>query len=170
LRITAGVILFGALAGLVVVALGDRIVGNVQRLLGEFSAPRSAPSPTPTLAEPSPPAPAPGRDGPIAGVSARALNSCAPGGVCTIRILVEVRPAAEPLRVEWSYQIVDRCTGARTDWPGGAGVVIPGNDRLVGVEHVELPQARSLAVYPVTSGPERVSGPPLVVPPDGAGC
>jgi hypothetical protein len=45
-----------------------------------------------------------------------------------------------------------------------------GNGEHYEVSSVRLPQGRALAVFPVTSEPAQVAGPPVPVPADGGSC
>jgi hypothetical protein len=105
--------------------------------------------------------PAPPAAGPVTGVDLRALTPCATGAPCTVRLLVQLLPAAEPRTVTWSYRIVDRCTGASSTGPGGEVAVPPQADRVAVVGVVALPALPGVAVLAVTDAPAVAASPPV---------
>ena len=119
--------------------------------------------------------PAPAAAGSVAAVDLRPLAQCAPAAPCTLRLLVRLVPGADPQTVTWSYQLVDRCTGAATTVPGGTVTVPAGAQRAAAVGTVALPDQRSVAVLAVTSSPATAASAPvsagscLTDRPDGTG-
>jgi hypothetical protein len=145
-----------------VVFLRDDITADIDMLLdagrGE-DQPSTAPEPDgPHLTAPAPPA-----AGSVAAVDLRPLTRCAPGAPCTVRLAVRLIPAAEPQVVTWSYQVVDRCTGATGLAPGGTVTVPPQADRAAAVGSVALPPLEGVAVFAVTGAPAAAASPPVVV-------
>jgi hypothetical protein len=145
-----------------VVLLRDDITADIDLLL---DAGRSGEQPS---AAPEPDglhlaSPAPAAAGSVAAVDLRPLAECAPGAPCTVRILVRLVPAAEPQVVTWSYQVVDRCTGASGIAPGGTVTVPPQADRAEAVGVVALPPLDGVAVFAVTDAPAVAAAAPVVV-------
>jgi hypothetical protein len=171
----ATVTVLAAAVGLEFVLLHGAVSRDLRQLTGHGTA--SATSPT--SASPSAgaarspsagPAPYPSASGIVTGLQARALKGCAAGGSCTLGTLFALRPQDAPVPVRWSFLVVDACTGARTELPGGSVSVPAGNGEHYEVSSVRLPQGRALAVFPVTSEPAQVAGPPVPVPADGGSC
>lgn len=114
---------------------------------------------------------APPAAGPITRVTLRSLETCVPGRVCPVRVLVQVWPDnGRQQRVHWSLVVLDRCTGARTTTPAKVAAIPPGADRVDVLGHVLLPKSRSLAVVAVTDKPSRTASPPLMVPTRAGPC
>jgi hypothetical protein len=107
--------------------------------------------------------PAPAANGAVTGVDLRALGACAPDTPCSLRLLVELEPGAEPQVVTWSYRVVDRCTGATETAPGGTVTVPVGGTRAAVVGTLPLPSSPAVAVVAVTDVPAAAASPPVLV-------
>lgn len=141
--------------------LRNDIVSDVHLLLdaGRSEAVRPA---APEPDGPPLPPPAPPTAGPVLAVDLRALDRCAPGAPCPMRVLVRLVPGTEPQTVTWSVRIVDRCTGDTKTVPGGTVVSAPGEAQATAVGRIPLPPAPS-AVFVVTERPAVAAGPPVLV-------
>ena len=145
-----------------VIVLRDDIAADIDMLL-DAGRGEDQPSAAPQRDGPHLTAPAPAAAGNVAGVDLRPLTHCSPGAPCTVRLLVRVVPAAEPQVVTWSYQVVDRCTGAVGIAPGGTVNVPAQADRAVAVGIVPLPHLDGVAVVAVTDAPAPAASAPVVV-------
>jgi len=145
-----------------VVLLRDDITADIDMLLdagrgGDQSSTAPEPDGPPLTA------PAPSAAGTVAAVDLRPLARCAPGAPCNLRLVVRLIPAPEPQVVTWSYQVVDRCTGASGTAPGGTVTVPPQADRAAAVGTVALPPLDGVAVVAVIDAPATAASPPVVV-------
>jgi hypothetical protein len=158
----AALIVLGAAVLLEVLFLHDRLAGDLKLVFGDRhpAAARSTHSP-PTGSPAVPPAPA--AAGRLSRVELRALQPCTPGAPCSVRVLVQLSAAPQPVTVRWEFQLEDRCTGARVTAPGNAVTAGAGDTELSVVDQVPVPAARSVFVFGVTTEPARASGPPLQV-------
>jgi hypothetical protein len=141
--------------------------GRITRDLNMLAAAgRPAPSASPGATVPAPPVPrsAPANAGAVAGVDVRALGSCAPGATCQVRVLVRLHPQPQPARVEWTFQVVDRCAGSVRNAAGGTVTVEAGGQGVAAIDTVTLPTQRALAVTAVTRVPATAASAPLLVP------
>jgi hypothetical protein len=141
--------------------------GPITRDLNMLAAAgRPASSASPAATVPAPPVPrlVPANAGAVAGVDVRALGSCAPGATCQVRVLVRLHPQPQPVRVEWTFQVIDRCTGSVRNTAGGKVTVEPGGQGVAAVDTVTLPTQRALAVTAATSVPATAASAPLLVP------
>jgi hypothetical protein len=168
-RLLAALVVLGGLVGIEFAVLHGRITHDLRVLVGNQPASRGRPPSSATHSPGPVPALAPPASGPIAGVDIRPLHPCTAGSVCTIRVLVQLVPSHQPLRVEWTFDIVDRCTGAVVTQPGGAALAQPGNDTIVALSSPTLPLGRSIAVIAETLLPRAASA-PLPVPAKGGSC
>jgi len=169
--ILLAVVVLGSVVGLEYAFLRGEIAEDVRLLLGRSAARASPAEPAVTARPPAPvPVVAPAAAGLVRAVDLRGLGPCRPGGVCPVRVLVVVRPGAEPVRVEWRLVVVDRCTGRQTGRPGGVVALPPRTAPGYDLGGVRLPRGRSLAVIAVTGRPARAAAPPLLVPADGGSC
>lgn len=152
---------FGLLA-LELAVFDDHVESELRTLR---SAGRSASSPgatTPSLAAPTIPAPLAGD--PVTSVDLRAMTRCEPATTCPSRLQVQVRPAPQPRRMAWTYQITDRCTGRTQRSPGGSITIDAGGTRATVVNEIPLPGGRALALNAVLEEPTRTASPTLLVP------
>ncbi|RFU19094.1 serine/threonine-protein kinase [Geodermatophilus marinus] len=145
-----------------VALLRDRIATDIDLLLdaGRDEDPAAAPS---TPGGPSIAAVAPAAAGGVTAVDLRPLAPCAPGGSCTLRVLVRLVPRADPQPVSWSYRVVDPCTGTAETVPGGTVTVPAAGDRVPAVGTVALPDLPAVAVVAVTDVPAVAASQPVVV-------
>ncbi|WP_433555785.1 hypothetical protein ACQPWY_25625 [Pseudonocardia xinjiangensis] len=144
--------------------LRDGITRNIEAVLeaGRSGTPASTSAAAlPPVVPVEPPA-----AGPVTGVDLRAVNRCAPNAACGVRLQVVVAPRAEPQTVTWAFQVVDRCTDARSTVPGGTVTVPAEGDRADAVVTVTLPKGDALAVLAVTQQPAIAASAPLLVPAD----
>ena len=158
----ASIAVLVAVVLLEIAVLRDEIAADVDLLLDagrSESAPSSASRPDglPVVA------PAPAAAGMVTAVDLRTVGTCTPGSPCTVRVLVRLLPHAEPQTVTWSFGVVDRCTGAMNNVPGGTLSVPPGVDRAVAIGTVGLPPATAVAVLAVTEVPAKAAGPPVLL-------
>lgn len=158
----ATLIVLGAAVLLEVLLLHDRLAGDLKLVFGDRNPPAPASAPAASAGAPAVP-PAPAAAGRISRVELRALQPCAPGAPCSVRVLVQLAAAPQPVTVGWEFQIEDRCTGARVTAPGNAVTAGAGDTELSVVGQVPVPAARSVAVFGMTTEPARASGPPLQV-------
>ena len=129
------------------------------------AAGRSASSPAAiTSSLPAPTIPAPLASGPITAVDLRAMARCEPAMTCPSRLQVRVRPEPQPRRMDWFYQITDRCTGHSQLAPGGSITVGAGGTQATVVYGIVLPVGRALALNAVVEAPMRAASPTLLVP------
>jgi hypothetical protein len=105
--------------------------------------------------------PAPAAAGSVTGVDLRPLAQCAPGTSCTLRLLVRLTPRAAPQVVTWTYEVVDKCTGATTTASGGTVTVPPNGEQAVAVGDVALPHLPAVAVVAVTGRPAAAASAPV---------
>jgi hypothetical protein len=108
--------------------------------------------------------PAPLASGPITAVDLRAMARCEPAMTCPSRLQVRVRPEPQPRRIDWVYQITDRCTGRSRLTPGGSITVGAGGTQATVVNRIALPVGRALALNAVVEAPTRAASPTLLVP------
>src|SRR3954462_3237787 len=156
------ILVLAAVVLLEVVVLRDRIAADIGLLLdagrgGSTSSPAPKPDGLRIVA------PAPAAAGSVSGVDLRPLTQCAPGAPCTLRLLVRVVPGADPQVVNWSYRIVDRCTGASGTTPGGSVTVPAAQDRVAVIGTVPLPALPGVAVVAVTQLPAVAASAPVLV-------
>jgi hypothetical protein len=86
----------------------------------------------------------------------------------TVTILIVAHSDVKHLR--WSFVLVDRCTGARTEAPGRSMTAQANWQHTYTTTTVTLPQARSVAVVAMTVTPVRAASASLTVPPGHAQC
>ncbi|WP_214366944.1 hypothetical protein [Pseudonocardia sp. H11422] len=158
--------ILAAIIALEFALLGDHITRDIEVLLNTGRTEPTAAAPTMPLA-PTVPAPAPTAAGPVDAVDLRALGPCTPGEVCEVRLLVRLQPQAEPQTVDWTFRVLDRCTGAEVNAPGGVLSVLPDGADVSAVDTVSLPASRALAVFALTGRPGTAASPPLLVPAPG---
>lgn len=157
----SGLLLVGAVVGEVAV-LGDHITGDVGALL---AAGRSGSTSSAARKSDGLPiaAPAPASAGPVTGVDLRTLALCAASSPCTVRLSVRVTAAAGQQAVTWSFRVVDRCTGASAQVPGGSVTLPAGATEATAVTTLPLPAAPGLALIAVTQAPAAAASPPVLV-------
>jgi len=84
----------------------------------------------------------------------------------TIRIVAH----SDVKHVRWTFVLVDPCTGARKEIPGGSMTAQPSWQHIYSTTTVALPQTRSVTVVAMTTAPVRAASAPLTVPPGRAQC
>jgi hypothetical protein len=168
-RLIAALVVLAALVGTEVGILRGRITHDLRVIVGNQPASNSHPAVPPRHLPGPVPVFAPLAAGPIVTVDVRPLHPCTAGSACTVRVLVQLLPAGRQLRVGWTFNIVDRCSGAVVTQPGGEAVAQPGSDTVVGLGSPTLPRGRSIAVIAVTASPHAAS-PPLPVPANAGSC
>ncbi|HEY2724474.1 MAG TPA: hypothetical protein VGI84_07295, partial [Pseudonocardiaceae bacterium] len=90
-------VLIGGVVALEFAFLHERLMQDLHLLTGGASAPGGASPGAPARPALQPvPTPAPPRAGAVDQVNLRALNSCAPGTVCAVRVLVRLRAPDQP--------------------------------------------------------------------------
>ncbi|MDQ3947076.1 MAG: hypothetical protein M3357_18340 [Actinomycetota bacterium] len=147
---------------------GDQVGHNLDVLFARQSnqvpagrAPRP-PAPLPVLAPPA--------DGPVTQVEVRAMDTCRPGGECTVLVQLGLRPQPRPIQVAWGFEIIDRCRDSRERRPGGTVSLPPGRDRVMETFPLAIPPGRSVAVIPLTTEPVAVAGRPIRLHGDPGRC
>jgi hypothetical protein len=176
------------LPGLIVVVLGalgwlggPRAWSELHRAWETFFPPTPTTQPAPARpVAPSPPAattprpipaPGPAAAGPVTAVTVQRLQAtCASGQVCPVRVYVRLNQQPVAQNVAWTFQVVDRCTGAAVTRPGVEVTARAGWSYVYGLTYLQLPRGPALAVVAVTSAPARAASPPLLVPPRGGSC
>ncbi|MBV9315446.1 MAG: hypothetical protein JO100_17325 [Pseudonocardia sp.] len=155
------------LLGAELVFTRDRIAQDVEVLREAGRAGTAQPTVTeqlPTLVAPAAPS-----AGTVIAVSLRAVDTCDPGQTCQLRLQVLLRPLPTPQILAWSYQIINRCTGAAVWVPGGSIVLESNADRFDAVRAVPLPPEQALGVFAVTANPAVAASPtPLRAPVNGS--
>ncbi len=132
------------------------------------------PEPPPELrgVPPAPvPSDAPASADPITAVTATfADGRCSAGRPCVVRVDAHFDPDAAVPAVTWKLVVHDRCSGeVRT----GGDVTVPaepGREQVYGLDKVDLPPGRALAVVAETSAPTVAASSPLLVPAENAAC
>jgi hypothetical protein len=165
-RIVAWVLSVVVLAGGVVVEvalLRDHVAKDIGVLLDAGRSGGAAPSAAPSPDGVPVAAPAPAAAGNVRGVDLRALEPCAPGSPCTVRVMIRLDPVQRREVVTWSYRVVDRCTGVADEAPGGSVTVAPGASGAAAVGTVPLPDGQGAGIIAVTSAPAAAASQPLVV-------
>jgi hypothetical protein len=147
--------------------LHEQIARDVEALLdagrtGSATSEASVGAPAPVVPPALPTA------GAVTAVDLRAVRQCAPGKGCEARLQVRLRPRAEPQTVDWTFQVVDRCTGAVVTVPGGTVTIPPNGDRVDAIDTVALPAGEALAVLALTGAPATAASAPLPVPAQGS--
>ncbi|GLL10696.1 hypothetical protein GCM10017577_18360 [Pseudonocardia halophobica] len=148
--------------------LHERIEADIALLLASGRDAAVAPAPGPVL-PPLPAAPAPAADGAVGSVDLRTVRACGAGQDCLVRIHVGLRPAPEPVAVDWTVRLDDLCGGAGATLAGGTVSVPAGVDRADVVGAVRMPDAGATALTAVTAGAGAAASPAVRVPPTG-GC
>ncbi|MFR9802983.1 hypothetical protein ACL02T_11840 [Pseudonocardia sp. RS010] len=149
--------------------LHERIEADIALLFASGRDTEEVPAPTPPL-PPLPAAPAPVAAGSVGTVDLRTVRTCAPGEDCLVRIHVGLRPAPEPMTVDWSVRLDDLCGGTAGTLAAGMVSVQAGADRADVVAAVRMPEAPATALTAVTGGaPGAAASPAVRVPPTG-GC
>jgi hypothetical protein len=150
------------LLALELVVFDDQVDSQLEALRAAGRSASNSAAITPSL--PTPTIPAPLASGPITAVDLRAMGRCEPATACPSRLQVWVRPAPQPRRMDWVYQITDRCTGRSQLVLGGSMLVGAGGTQFTVVNGIQLPVGRALALNAVLEGPTRASSPTLLVP------
>ncbi|MGW0022589.1 hypothetical protein ACWDUD_30095 [Rhodococcus sp. NPDC003382] len=154
----------------------DPVDSSMPNEISPVSPPPPAPEAPPPPAEPGTEAgpvdiALPVAAGPITKVAANFANgACEPGRPCTMRVDVDVDPAANVGAVTWNLTVYDRCTGVAV--PGGdITVPVPAGAReAYGIGNVALPPGSALAVAAVTTAPAAAASEPVYVPAENATC
>jgi serine/threonine protein kinase len=122
------------------------------------------PKPAPQVATPGPvPVLAPASAGFVTGVVLRPLATCRPHSGCPLTVTIRLSPSVEVEHMHWAFTVVNRCTGARTDVPGGSMTAQPWWTYVYATRTVRLPAARFLAVVAMTTAPVRAASRPFLV-------
>jgi Protein kinase domain len=122
------------------------------------------PKPIVQVATPRPvPVLAPASAGVVTGVVLRPLATCRPRSSCPLTVTIRLANTVEVERMNWAFTIVNRCTGVRTDVPGGSMTAQPGWAYVYDTRTVTVPVARSLAIVAMTTAPVRVASRPLLI-------
>ncbi|MFD1811562.1 hypothetical protein [Rhodococcus gannanensis] len=113
----------------------------------------------------------PGSAGAVTGVALSFANgSCAPGGPCTMRIDVDLDPAANVPAVTWNLTVFDRCTGAVLPGADVTVPVPPGAREAYGLAGAVLPPSGAVGLAAVTTAPAAAASAPVLVPAENAVC
>jgi tRNA A-37 threonylcarbamoyl transferase component Bud32 len=128
-------------------------------------------SPTPRSIAPSPVAAvAPRSAGFVDGVVLTPVTSCQPGAACSVTVTIRIVAHSDVKHLRWTFVLVDPCTGARTEIPGGSMTAQPSWQHIYSTTTVTLPQTRSVTVVAMTTTPVRAASAPLTVRPGRARC
>jgi serine/threonine protein kinase len=126
--------------------------------------PKATTKPKPAVAMPRPvPVLAPVSAGFVTGVVLRPLATCRPHSDCQLTVTIRLAPSVEVEQMDWAFTVINRCTGARTDVPGGSMTAQPGWTYVYDTRTVHLPAARSLAIVALTTAPVRAASRPFLV-------
>jgi aminoglycoside phosphotransferase (APT) family kinase protein len=120
-------------------------------------SPSSAPLPAlPLLAPPS--------AGTVTAVSILTLpESCTPGASCTVTVRVDL--AAHPQeQVSWALEIIDRCTGSRTEIEVRPMAAPASFVYVLSPTTVRVPASSSSAIIALTTAPAQAASLPLLIP------
>lgn len=108
--------------------------------------------------------------GVIRGLDVRPLTACRSGGVCQVRVAVQLTPVAKAQRVHWTLNAIDRCGTATKRVSSGALPVRAHRSYTYTTVRVRMPSSGSLALIASTDAPARASSSPLLVPVSGGRC
>ncbi len=162
-----------AAAVAVAVAVSHRRHAAAPSLSPSHASRRPTPTHSPTLRStaPSPVAAvAPRSAGFVDGVVVTPVTSCQPGAACSVTVTIRIVAHSDIKHVRWTFVLVDPCTGARKEIPGGSMTAQPSWQHIYSTTTVALPQTRSVTVVAMTTAPVRAASAPLTVPPGHAQC
>jgi hypothetical protein len=192
-RVPTGRLVVGAGAALAVLALllgGAHLLGQGQPAAVPSSGlPSPSPPATPAVPPATPPpapsetaSPSPTSSGvvlpvlapPAAGdVSAVALEplagGCSPSSPCTVGVRVSLTAHPQEM-VGWVLEIIDRCTGRRTEVAVRPVPAPPSYLFVYSTTTVMVPAAGASAIVALTTIPSQAASVPLLIPSAGAGC
>lgn len=169
----AGMVLVLAAAGAVFLAVSQRGHNAAQ------TPPASRTSPPPPASPRSAPhstargaaaVVAPRHAGFVDGVELTPVETCQPGASCSVRVTIKITPHRDVKHVEWAFVLVNPCTGARTDVPGGSMIAQPSWRHIYTTTMVPVPHGRFVALVAMTTSPVRAASAPLTVPSGHAQC
>ena len=133
--------------------------------------------PTTIPAAPSSPAPlpvlpllAPSSAGDVTEVSILPLfGSCTPGARRTVTVRVDLAAHAQEM-VGWVLEIVDRCTGRRTEVEVHPVAAPPSFVHVYSLTTVLVPAASASAIVALTTAPAHAASLPLLIPAAATSC
>jgi hypothetical protein len=113
-----------------------------------------------THTRPVVPALAPSSAGSVTGVQLQRLGQCQPGGLCPVRVTVDLTGSTASQAVAWRVGAVRECTRHVT-WSAPTGVTAqPGWTHVYAGSTVQIPVGHPIALVAVTSSPGRAQSPP----------
>jgi hypothetical protein len=165
-----------AVAGLAVAAaLGTGLLatrGSTSPTPPGTAAPPSSASATPlppappAAPIPDPPVAAPASAGPVAAVRLiPTAGPCLPATVCALQVRVELLPHHPATTLRLVLQLVDRCTGVRSEVALAPQSVPAAAAAAQTSVRVRVPAGPAPAVIAVVTSPARAASPPLLVAP-----
>lgn len=113
---------------------------------------------------------APRRAGFVNGVVVTPVETCQPGATCSVTVTIQITEHADVKHLTWRFVLVNPCTGARTNVPGGSMTAQPNWRHVYATTKVPIPPARSVALVAMTTVPVRAASAPLTVPSGHAQC
>jgi hypothetical protein len=145
---------------------------------GKPAAAATTPPPAPSHTSTPPPSPhtrtipalAPPTAGFVARVTQEPQGSCQASAACAITVKIYVQQLTEMATMNWSFVVIDRCTGERTPVPGGTMIAQPWWQKAYDTRTVQLPPGRAIAVVALVETPVRAASAPLLVPDGSASC
>jgi hypothetical protein len=108
--------------------------------------------------------------GPVRVLDVRPLQSCVAGRPCPVRVLVDFAPQAKPLSVSWTFEVIDRCSGASVSRRGGDALLPAEARQLVRLGSVQVPGWRAPELVALTTGPVAARSAGFPIPPSVGVC
>jgi hypothetical protein len=113
-----------------------------------------------THAQPVVPVLAPSSAGSVTSVQLQRLGACQPGGLCPVRVTVNLTGSTASSAVAWRVGAVQECTRHVT-WSAPTGVTAqPGWTHVYAGSTVQIPVGHPVALVAVTSSPGRAQSSP----------
>jgi hypothetical protein len=103
---------------------------------------------------------APRASGRIRGVRLGTTGDCRVGGLCQVRVTVQMTPAALSQTIGWRVGVVGLCSHLRVWTPLAAVTSLPGWTHVYATSTLRIPAGQPVALVAVTSTPERAQSPP----------
>jgi Protein tyrosine and serine/threonine kinase len=128
------------------------------------------PTPSPAATLPALPVLAPPSAGDVSGVVIQPLSgTCSPGAPCTLAVRVDLSAHHQEM-VGWVLEIIDRCTGSRTEFAVRPMVAPASFLYVYSPTTVVVPATSLSAIVALTTLPSQAASQPLLVQPEGASC
>jgi len=139
---------------------------SAHRAPGPTTTTAASPSPKPL---PALPLLAPSSAGDVAAVSILPVGSCTPGASCTVTVRVDLEAHPQEM-VGWVLEIIDRCTGRRTEIEVRPMAAPPSFVYVYSPTTVLMPASSASAIIALTTAPAHAASVPLLVPAAAAIC